>query len=168
MKMNNTLSGHKIGFVGLGKMGQPMARHLHAAGADVVIWNRSEGPAAAAVAFGMRRAPSLSELAREIGEGIICINLTTTDVVKQVVFGPGGLIEGLDPRALVIDFGTTGVPETREFTRRVQWLDAPVSGGQVGAEAGTLSIMAGGSEQAFRRASPVLHAVGSRITHLGP
>ncbi len=168
MKMNNALSGHKIGFVGLGNMGRAMARHLHAAGAEVVVWNRSEGPAAAAVALGMRRAASLPELAREIGDGIICINLTTTDVVKQVVFGPGGLLEGLDPRALIIDFGTTGVTETREFARSVQWLDAPVSGGQVGAEAGTLTIMAGGTDEAFRRASPVLQAVGSRITHMGP
>jgi len=168
MKMNNALSGHKIGFVGLGHMGRAMARHLHSAGADVVVWNRSEEPAAAAMALGMRRAASLPELAREIGDGIICLNLTTTDVVKRVAFGTGGLTEGLNPRALLIDFGTTGVEETREFARRVQWVDAPVSGGQVGAEAGTLTIMAGGSEEAFRRALPILQAVGSRVTHMGP
>jgi 3-hydroxyisobutyrate dehydrogenase-like beta-hydroxyacid dehydrogenase len=168
MKMNNALSGHKIGFVGLGNMGRAMARHLHAAGAEVVVWNRSEEPAAAAVALGMRRAASLPELAREIGDGIICLNLTTTEVVKQVVFGTGGLTEGLAPRALIIDFGTTGVAETREFARRVQWVDAPVSGGQLGAEAATLTIMAGGSEEAFGRALPILQAVGSRVTHMGP
>ncbi len=166
--MNDALSGHKIGFVGLGNMGRAMARHIFAAGADVVVWNRSEGPAAAAVALGMRRASALPDLAREIGDGIICIDLTTTEVVNQVVFGPGGLGEGLDPRSLIVDFGTTGVPETREFARRVHWLDAPVSGGQIGAEAGTLTIMAGGTDEAFRRALPVLQAVGSRITHLGP
>lgn len=168
MMMNDALSGHKIGFVGLGNMGRAMARHIFAAGADVVVWNRSEGPAAAAVALGMRRASALPDLAREIGDGIICIDLTTTEVVNQVVFGPGGLGEGLDPRSLIVDFGTTGVPETREFARRVHWLDAPVSGGQIGAEAGTLTIMAGGTDEAFRRALPVLQAVGSRITHLGP
>lgn len=168
MKMNNALCGHKIGFVGLGHMGRAMARHLHVAGADVVVWNRSEEPAAAAVALGMQRAASLPELAREIGNGVICINLTTTDVVEQVVFGTGGLTEGLDAGALIIDFGTTGVQETREFARRIHWLDAPVSGGQVGAEAGTLTIMAGGTDEAYRRASPILQAVGSRITHLGP
>ena len=167
MKMNNALSGHKVGFVGLGHMGRAMARHLHAAGAEVVVWNRSEGPAAAAVALGMRRAASLPELAREIGDGIICLNLTTTDVVEQVVFGAGGLIEGVDPRALFIDFGTTGVAETKGFAQRVHWLDAPVSGGQVGAEAGTLTIMAGGTDEAFRRASPILHAVGGRVNHMG-
>ena len=168
MKMNNALAGHKVGFVGLGHMGRAMARHLHAAGAEVVVWNRSEGPAAAAVALGMRRAASLPELAREIGDGIICLNLTTTDVVEQVVFGAGGLIEGVDPRALFIDFGTTGVAETKGFAQRVHWLDAPVSGGQVGAEAGTLTIMAGGTDEAFRRASPILHAVGGRVNHMGP
>lgn len=168
MKMNNALAGHKVGFVGLGHMGRAMARHLHAAGAEVVVWNRSEGPVTAAVALGMRRATSLPELAREIGDGIICLNLTTTDVVEQVVFGQGGLAEGLDPRALLIDFGTTGVPETKEFARRVHWLDAPVSGGQVGAEAGTLTIISGGTDEAFRRASPILHAVGSRVNHMGP
>ncbi len=168
MKMNNALAGHKVGFVGLGHMGRAMARHLHAAGAEVVVWNRSEGPAAAAVALGMRRAASLPELAREIGDGIICLNLTTTDVVEQVVFGAGGLIEGVDPQALFVDFGTTGVAETKGFAQRVHWLDAPVSGGQVGAEAGTLTIMAGGTDEAFRRASPILHAVGGRVNHMGP
>ena len=168
MKMNNALSGRKIGFVGLGHMGRAMARHLHAAGAEVVVWNRSEGPAAAAAALGMRRAASLPELSRAIGDGILCINLTTTDVVEQVVFGGGGLSEGLDPRALIIDFGTTGVPETRRFARRVPWLDAPVSGGQVGAESATLTIMAGGTEEAFQRALPILQVLGSRVTHLGP
>ena len=168
MKMNNALAGHKVGFVGLGHMGRAMARHLHAAGAEVVVWNRSEGPAAAAVALGMRRAASLPELAREIGDGIICLNLTTTDVVEQVVFGAGGLIEGVDPQALFVDVGTTGVAETKGFAQRVHWLDAPVSGGQVGAEAGTLTIMAGGTDEAFRRASPILHAVGARVNHMGP
>ena len=166
--MNNRLAGHKIGFVGLGNMGRAMARHLHAAGATVVVWNRSEAPAAAAAALGMRRAATLPQLAREVGAGILCINVTTTEVVRQILLGPGGLVEGADPGAVFIDFGTTGVPETREFAGRVQWVDAPVSGGQVGAEAATLTIMAGGTPEAFHRAAPVLQVVGSRVTHLGP
>lgn len=165
--MNRPLEGHKIGFVGLGNMGRANARHLHEAGAEVVVWNRSDPPAEAAVALGMKRAASLPELAREIGAGIICINLTMTDVVKEVVFGRGGLIEGLHPDALIIDFGTTGVPETKEFAKRVHWVDAPVSGGQVGAEAGNLTIMAGGTRENFERALPVFKAVGERITHMG-
>ena len=166
--MDRPLSGHKIGFAGLGKMGAPMARHLHDAGAEVVVWNRSDAAAEAAVARGMRRAASLSEMAREIGDGVICINLTDTAVVEKVVFGEGGLIGGLGKGAMIIDFGTTGVPETRRFAERVTWVDAPVSGGQVGAEAATLTIMAGGTEEAVRRAMPILSVVGKRVTHLGP
>src|SRR4029453_4318508 len=109
--MPTTLSGHKIGFVGLGNMGRAMARHLYEAGAEVVVWNRSNPPAEAAVAIGMKRTATLPELACEIGAGVICLNLTTTDVVKKTVFGEGGLIEELNAGAMIIDFGTTGVPE---------------------------------------------------------
>ncbi|MBL9142411.1 MAG: NAD(P)-dependent oxidoreductase [Verrucomicrobiaceae bacterium] len=165
--MNKALSGHKIGFVGLGNMGRANARHLHEAGAEVIVWNRSDAPAEAAVAQGMIRAATLPELARAIGDGVICINLTTTEVVDQVVFGAGGLIEGLHPNALIIDFGTTGVPQTKEFAKRVNWVDAPVSGGQVGAEAASLTIMAGGTEANFQRALPLFQVVGKNITHMG-
>ena len=165
--MEKTLLGTKIGFVGLGNMGRANARHLHEHGAEVVVWNRSPEPAEAAVKLGMRRAASLPELAREIGAGIICLNLTMTEVVEKVVFGPGGLIEGLHPEALIIDFGTTGVPETKAFAKKVHWVDAPVSGGQVGAEAGNLTIMAGGEAEAFARVLPVLQVVGGKVTHMG-
>ena len=130
--------------------------------------DRSDGPAEAAVALGMKRAKSLPELAREIGDGIICINLTTADVVESLVFGAAGLVEGLSRGAMIIDFGTTGVPATQKFSQRVSWLDCPVSGGQVGAEAGTLTLMAGGTEEAFQRSLPILKVVGQRATHLGP
>ncbi len=167
--MNKPLSGHKIGFVGLGNMGRANARHLHEAGAEVVVWNRSAAPAEAAAALGMRRAATLPELARVVGPGVICINLTMTDVVEKVVFGEGGLHEeGLHKDALIIDFGTTGVPETKAFGQRVNWVDAPVSGGQVGAEAATLTIMAGGSAANYQRALPIFQVVGKNITHLGP
>ena len=149
-------------------MGRAMARHLHEAGARVVVWNRSEAPAAAAVAMGMRRAATLEELAREIGDGVICLNLTTTGIVEKLVFGEGGVAGALNPGAMIIDFGTTGALETKEFAKRIPWVDAPVSGGQVGAEAGDLTIMAGGTDAAFQRALPILQAVGQRITHLGP
>lgn len=166
--MEKRLAGNKFGFVGLGNMGRPMARHLHQAGACMVVWNRSEGPAAAAEALGMRRAASLPKLAQEIQGGLICLNLTHSKVVEEVVFGPGGLSETLHPETIIIDFGTTGVPETKRFAERVRWVDAPVSGGQVGAEAATLTIMAGGTTSDFERARPVLETVGRRVTHLGP
>lgn len=166
--MDKSFAAHKIGFVGLGNMGRAMARHLHEVGARVVVWNRSDAPAEAAVALGMQRAATLPDLAREIGDGVICLNLTTTEVVERLAFGAGGLIEGLSHGALIIDFGTTGVPETKVFAHRVAWIDAPVSGGQVGAESGDLTIMVGGTDADFARALPILQTVGRRITHLGP
>lgn len=166
--MSNSLAGTKIGFVGLGNMGKPMAKHLHEAGANVMVWNRSSQPADWAIGEGMQRAQNLPELASWVSEGIVCINLTNTDVVREVVFGDQGLIQQWHPTALLIDFGTTSVEATQEFGKRISWVDAPVSGGQVGAEAGTLSIMAGGRDENFARALPILKTVGQRITHMGP
>ena len=167
-EMSESLAGQRIGFVGLGNMGAPMARHLHAAGAEMFVWNRSPAPRLAAEKQGMTVVPTLPELARTIGPGVICLNLTTTDVVETMVFGDAGLCQGLDSAAVIIDFGTTSVPATQEFAKRVRWVDAPVSGGQVGAEAATLSIMVGGSESDVQRVWPILGKVGKRLTHLGP
>jgi len=161
------MTGNKIGFVGLGNMGAPMARHLHAAGAEVIVWNRSPEPAEAAVRDGLSRAKSLQELAERVGDGVICVNLTLTDVVEKLVFGEGGLHEKLDPDALIIDFGTTGVPATKRFAEKVNWVDSPVSGGEVGAKAANLTIMVGGAVENFERALPILEVVGEKITHVG-
>lgn len=167
--MSMDLQGHKIGFVGLGNMGAPMARHLHAVGARVVVWNRSGGPLASAKADGLAKASSPRSLAEEVSDAIICLNLTTPDVVEEVVFGEGGLVEGLHEGALIIDFGTTGVPATKDFAERLQgrWVDAPVSGGQIGAEAGNLTILVGATLANFHRALPVLEVVGEKITQMG-
>lgn len=166
--MDPRLHGHRIGFIGLGNMGAPMARHLFNAGADVIVWNRSPRPVQAAVEMGMHAAPSPAALAKAVGPGIICINLTDTAVVDSIVFGDDGLAKSLDPAAMIIDFGTTGVAETKRFAESISWVDAPVSGGQVGAEAATLSIMVGGDDAAVARARPILETVGKRVTHLGP
>lgn len=166
--MKPSLQGLRIGYIGLGNMGSPGARHLHQAGASVTVWNRSPGPMAKASELGMQTAESPSDLAAKVNDGILCLNLTNTDAVEAVVFGPNGLIEALSNQSLIIDFGTTSVPSTRKFANRVPWVDAPVSGGQVGAEAATLSIMAGGSPENFQRALPILQTVGSRVTHIGP
>jgi 2-hydroxy-3-oxopropionate reductase len=166
--MSNSLVGQRIGFVGLGNMGAPMARHLQTAGAQVFVWNRSPGPRERAKALGMTAVATLPELARIVGPSVICMNLTTTEVVESLVFGADGLVEGLDSNALIIDFGTTGVPATKGFAERVKWIDAPVSGGQVGAEAAALSIMVGGNATDVERAWPILTTVGKRVTHLGP
>ena len=164
----SSLNQLKIGYVGLGNMGRPGARHLHRAGAQVTVWNRSPGPALDAVAMGMQRAETLRELGEQISGGIVCLNLTNTAAVESVVFGPEGIAINASPETLFIDFGTTGVPETKGFAQCVRWVDAPVSGGQIGAEEATLSIMAGGSKADFDRAYPVLQTVGKRVTHMGP
>ncbi len=166
--MNQPLAGQTIGFVGLGNMGMPMAGHLAQAGAKLVVWNRTTGRTAEAAANGMTPADTLAELADRVGDGVICINLTHTNVVESIVFGENGLSERLQNNALVVDFGTTSVLATRRFAERIYWLDAPVSGGQVGAQSATLSIMVGGRDEHFQRALPILQTIGKRITHLGP
>jgi 2-hydroxy-3-oxopropionate reductase len=165
--MNKSLVGKKIGFVGLGNMGRPMAGHLLQAGADVIVWNRSPAAIEAAVQLGMRRAENLPALASEIADGIVCINLTTSDVVEAIVFGKDGLIQGLHNNAIIVDFGTTGFNATRRFAERIDWVDAPVSGGQVGAEAASLTIMVGGRAESFERVRPLLEVLGKNVRHLG-
>ncbi|MCB1228573.1 MAG: NAD(P)-dependent oxidoreductase [Verrucomicrobiales bacterium] len=166
--MSNILQGQRIGFVGLGHMGAPMAQHLGAAGAEVWVWNRSEPALAVAEAQGLHRAANLPDLADRVADGILCLNLTLPSVVEEIVTGTGGLLSRLHPSALVIDFGTTGVPTTERLAKRVpHWVDAPVSGGEVGARDASLTIMAGGSEADFSRALPVLKTVGKTVTHVG-
>lgn len=171
--MKLPLSGQKIGFAGLGNMGAPMARHLHNAGAEVTVWNRSDGPALIAEKAGLNRVQSLRELSSTVGNGIICINLTHTTVVEEVVFGKSGLFsEKPAAGTLIIDFGTTGVSGTKRFAAQMKewdsgWVDAPVSGGQVGAEAANLTIMVGGAQADVARAMPVIEVLGEKITHMG-
>lgn len=170
----STLASQSAGFVGLGNMGAPMAGHWRRDGAKVHVWNRSPVRRELAAEAGLIPVDSLSALGTAVGEGVIGINLTTTEVVESVVFGEGALASGLVAGSILIDFGTTGVRETRAFADRLAeergcgWIDAPVSGGQVGAEAGNLTIMAGGTAEHFARVLPFLQSVGEKVTHLGP
>lgn len=155
-------------------MGAPMARHLHAAGAEVWVWNRSQPALEAAQRDGLKVIGKRSDLIEKVGGGVIAINLTATDVVEEVVFGAEGLVntETVLPGTLMIDFGTTSVAKTREFAERFSalggsWVDAPVSGGQVGAEAANLTIMVGGNQPDVARAMPLLKVLGEKVTHLG-
>jgi len=167
--MSETLKPYKIGFIGLGNMGWPMAGHLQDAGAEMTVWNRSENRARLAAGRGMNVAVDPAAVAAAVGDGIICLNLTHTDVVASIVeMLEPALVEG----ATVIDFGTTGYAETLDFAKRVEargarWIDAPVSGGEVGAKAGNLTIMAGGEKAAFEKVLPVLQVVGGKVTHMG-
>jgi 3-hydroxyisobutyrate dehydrogenase-like beta-hydroxyacid dehydrogenase len=164
------LDGMRIGFVGLGLMGKPMARHLHRAGADVAVASRSPGPAEELAAEGLRRAEG-PRAAAEGAEAVVLM-VSDTPAVAAVLDGPEGVLAGLAPGALVIDMGTTAVPDTRRFAETVRsrggrWIDAPVSGGQVGAEEASLSIMAGAEEEDFERALPIFRALGKRVTRVG-
>ena len=160
-----------IGYVGLGIMGLPMARNLLAAGRPVVAWNRSPGRLAQAVGAGAEAAGSAAEVAAGAAVVILCV--TASADVEEVVLGPGGVAEGLRPGAVVIDMSTIAPSVTRQLAEAVAergatWLDAPVSGGEQGAEGGTLSIMVGGPAEALERVRPLLEVLGSTITHCGP
>jgi len=168
---NQPLQGQTIGFIGLGLMGRPMATNLMAAGADVVVWNRSEGPRREMADAGADVADSAADVIERAH--VVILMLADTPAVEAVLMNRGGLVERLRPGRLIIDMGTTAVMATRDFAAAVaktggSYVDAPVSGGTVGAEAGNLTIMAGAEPAVFDRALPVLQAMGNRITHVGP
>jgi len=165
-----------VGFVGLGIMGAPMARNLLRAGFPLVVFNRTAARADALVADGAQRAGSPREVAERAQVAITM--LSDSPDVEEVYRAPEGLLAGIDPaRAggppVLIDMSTIAPRVARELAadaavRGAALLDAPVSGGDVGAQEGTLSIMVGGEAAALERARPVLEALGTRITHVGP
>ncbi len=164
------VEGWKIGLIGLGHMGKPMARNLHQAGAEVTVSSRSPGPVDELAGEGLTRASTPGDVAA--AADIVIMMVTDTAGVDQVLHGPDGVIAGLTPGKTVIDMGTTKVRETREWAMEVvaagcAYVDAPVSGGQVGAEQGSLSIMAGCSVDALERVRPVFEVLGGNITHIG-
>lgn len=168
--MNNPLSGHVIGFIGLGLMGRPMALNLHAAGAEVVIHNRSRAVVDALAAQGLSPAHTPREVAERAP--VIIVMATDTPAVERIVGADDGVASGIAPNGLLIDMGTTAVEATRNLARVIeargaQYVDAPVSGGEIGAKAGTLSIMAGGAPDAIARAMPSFEAMGASVTHVG-
>lgn len=164
------LEGKTIGFVGLGLMGRPMCSNLLGAGADLVVWNRSPASAQWLEGKGARLATSPADLARQAP--VVIVMVADTAAVEQVLFDRDGVAEGVGKSSLVIDMGTTAVTRTREFAERLaaagaEFVDAPVSGGELGAKQGTLTIMAGGSKAAMARARPIFKVLGGRITHVG-
>lgn len=165
------LSGQTIGFIGLGLMGKPMARNLHRAGAEMIVHNRSQGVVEQLSAEGMKPASDFADVARRADTVILM--LPDTQTVETAITGENGILAGLTPGTLVIDMGTTEATRTRELAVEIEnaggvYVDAPVSGGTIGAENATLSIMAGGSDDAIERARPVLNALGQSVTHVGP
>lgn len=159
-----------VGFIGLGLMGKPMACNLRNAGYTLVIHNRSRAVVDELVAEGMTAAESPCGVAARADTVILM--LPDTPTVEQVLLGDEGVLAGLKPRQLVIDMGTTAVDATRRYAREVEaaggvYVDAPVSGGQVGAVEATLTVMCGGTPEGFARARPLLEAMGRHITHVG-
>ena len=168
--MSNPLSGHVVGFIGLGLMGRPMATNLHAAGAEVVIHNRSRAVVDALAAEGLSPAHSPREVAERAPA--IIVMATDTPAVERIVDAEDGIASGIAPDGLVVDMGTTAVAATRELAKTIEgrgalYVDAPVSGGEIGAKSGTLTIMAGGSQEAIARAMPFFGVMGARTTHVG-
>ena len=159
----------RIGFAGLGVMGAPMARHLAAAGHEVTGFNRSPAKARAwAEASGGRVAATVADAARGVEVFILCVG--NDDDVPQVVLEA---LPQLEPGAVIIDHTTTSARVAREMAvaadqSGVAFIDAPVSGGQAGAEAGKLSVMAGGDGPALARVQPVLGAYARAVKHMGP
>ncbi len=168
--MSNPLCGHVVGFIGLGLMGRPMCMNLHAAGAEVVIHNRSRAVVDALAAEGLSPAHSPREVAQRTP--LVIVMASDTPAVEQIVGADDGIASGVAPGGLVIDMGTTAVEATRKLARIIegrggQYVDAPVSGGEIGAKAGTLTIMAGGSQEAVARAMPCFEVMGASVTHVG-
>ncbi len=155
----------KIGFIGTGIMGRPMAGHLAKGGHQVLTFSRSNS-----AVEGCSSAKSIAELTA--ASDVIILMLPDTPDVAAVLFGDGGVASALSKGKTVIDMSSISPTETKRFAARVrelgcEYLDAPVSGGEVGAKAATLTIMVGGSQPAFDRIKPLFELMGKNITLIG-
>lgn len=160
---------HKLGFIGLGIMGAPMAQHLLAAGHQVFLHSRSGVPATLLDAGGLA-CSSAQQVAQQAD--IIFMMLPDTPDVARVLFGESGLAAGLSAGKTVVDMSSISPMETKDFAQKINaqgcdYLDAPVSGGQVGAKAASLTIMVGGPLAAFERLRPLFELIGKNITLVG-
>ncbi|MFC1949929.1 2-hydroxy-3-oxopropionate reductase [Chloroflexota bacterium] len=160
----------KIGFIGLGIMGRPMALNLIKAGFEVVVFNRTTSKAEQVASQGAKKADSPREVAEETT--VVITIVSDTPDVESVILGENGVIEGIRSDSAVIDMSTISPEATKRIAARLgekgaHMLDAPVSGGEQGAIDGTLSIMVGGDAAIFERCQPVLRAMGKNTIHVG-
>jgi len=160
----------RIGFIGLGLMGAPMARNLMRAGYALTVHNRSQAIVDTLAAEGATPAASPKKVAQASDVLITCV--PDSPDVELVALGADGIIEGARPGLIYIDMSTISPPVTRRIAARlkevgVAMLDAPVSGGDVGAQKGTLSIMVGGAEETFQACLPIFEVMGKQITYIG-
>ncbi|MEO6017676.1 MAG: 2-hydroxy-3-oxopropionate reductase [Polaromonas sp.] len=159
----------KLGFIGLGIMGAPMAAHLIAAGHEVFLYTRSKVPAELLTGKG-KACDSMADVAQQAD--IVFLMLPDTPDVAKVLFGEGGVASALTPGKTVVDMSSISPMDTKEFAQKINtlgcdYLDAPVSGGEVGAKAASLTIMVGGPEEAFARVKPLFELMGKNITLVG-
>jgi 2-hydroxy-3-oxopropionate reductase len=159
----------KIGFIGLGIMGRPMAMNLKNAGHDLIVPDRGSLTDEIRNAAKVVATPTAVAAEAEV----VILMLPDTPDVEAVLFGENGAVEGLRKGSLVIDMSSISPIETKVYAKRINekgcdYLDAPVSGGEVGARQATLTIMVGGSDTAFARAKPLFDLMGKNITHVGP
>nr|WP_314075631.1 3-hydroxyisobutyrate dehydrogenase [uncultured Roseococcus sp.] len=155
----------RIGFVGLGNMGLPMARNLAKKGHEVRGYDLSAAAMDAAAQDGVGRAQSAADAAR--GADFVISMLPAGTHVRDAWLGAGGMAAACEPKAVLIDCSTIDVESARAVAAGRPMLDAPVSGGTMGAEAGTLTFMVGGPAEAFASAKPILEAMGRTIVHCG-
>jgi 2-hydroxy-3-oxopropionate reductase len=162
-----------VGFIGLGVMGRPMAKHILAKGYKLIACNRSRGPVDEIVQAGGIAADTPADVARQAT--LVITMLPDTPDVEQVLNGPHGVLSALRPGSVVIDMSSISPVATRRLAADVAahggtMIDAPVSGGEVGAMNATLSIMVGGDAEALKRVRPILESMGNpeRIVHVGP
>lgn len=161
----------RIGFIGLGIMGKPMAQNLLKAGFELTVYNRSKPPVEALVSSGARAAASPKAVAEH--SDVVITMVTDSEAVKAVVLGSEGVIEGAHPGLVLVDMSTISPAVTRSVcaslaAKGVGALDAPVSGGDVGARDATLTIMVGGTSSLFETCLPVLQALGKKVVYMGP
>ncbi len=158
----------KVGFIGLGIMGRPMAGHLADAGHELSLYNRTKVPAE--LASRGKACASSKEVAESAD--IVIVMVPDTPDVEAVLFGKDGVAEGLSPGKIVVDMSSISPVATKEFAKRVNalgcaYLDAPVSGGEVGAKQATLSIMCGGPQETFDKVKPLFEKLGKNVTLVG-
>jgi 3-hydroxyisobutyrate dehydrogenase len=161
----------RIGFIGLGIMGKPMALNLRKAGLQLTVYNRSASKVRDLIDVGAAAAADPAAVARE--SDVIITMLTDTPDVEAVLFGKRGVAEAVRPGSTVIDMSTISPAAAVDFGKRLvaigcDFLDAPVSGGDSGAKQGTLAIMVGGDERVFARVRHLFEAMGKRIARVGP
>lgn len=159
----------KVGFIGLGIMGAPMAGHLKAGGHELFAFTRSGVPKDLVVA-GVATCTSPKDVGQQ--SDVVITMVPDTPDVEQVLFADNGVAAGLSPGKIVVDMSSISPIETKDFAKRInalgcEYLDAPVSGGEVGAKAASLTIMVGGSEATFAKVKPLFELMGKNITLVG-